>query len=106
MSQRINFKIGRSITINVGNYEMIKPTIEIELLDVPLDNVGDIYSSTAELIDELFKIEEANQYIEVKSIRETKIGKHISSIAENIEKIEKSVIESLSKINKSVSERN
>jgi len=75
-----NLKISRTITVNCGNYESIKPSIELEVLDVPVDKVDTVYASMSDVLDNLFQLEQANLYVELKEIRDSKIYEHIKSI--------------------------
>ena len=77
---KTNLKISRIMTVNCGNYESIKPTVELEVLGVPVDKVDTVYASMGEILDSLFQLEQANLYVELKEIRESKIHEHIKSI--------------------------
>lgn len=76
----VNFKVGRSAVINVKNYESIKPFVEVEVLNIPVTSVDSVYAKVSEVLDSLFQLEEANLYCEIKSIRNSGIEDHISSI--------------------------
>ena len=77
---KANLKISRTMTVNCGNYESIKPTVELEVLGVPVEKVDTVYASMGEVLDNLFQLEQANLYVELKEIRDSKIHEHIKSI--------------------------
>jgi hypothetical protein len=77
---KANFSINRTSTINVGNFESIKPNINIELKNVSVNKIDDVYKELSSIIDELYQLEQANLYADIKSIRNTGIDKHIKSI--------------------------
>jgi len=78
----VNFKVERSMTINIGNFESIKPLVGVEVLGVPVENVDIVYKEVGEILDKLVQLEQANLYIEMKEIKRTGISEHIKSIIE------------------------
>lgn len=73
-------KVSRTLTINVGNFESIKPSVEIELDNVPIKKIDEVYQALGNVLDGLFQLEQANLYVELKSIHNVGIKKHIGEI--------------------------
>ena len=80
MAVKIDFEISRGNTINVGDYESIKPFVGIKIKDVPMGKVKEVYSHVSDMIDDLYDLEVANSYANIKTIRNSNIDSYVKSI--------------------------
>ena len=102
---KTNFFIYRSSTISVKNYESIKPNVGIEIKDIPVNKIDEAYKELSNVIDELYQLEQANLYADIKSIRHTGIDNHIKSIInQDFEKMSERITISLSSLDKIANE--
>jgi len=102
---KTNFFIYRSSTISVKNYESIKPNVGIEIKDIPVNKIDEAYKELSNVIDELYQLEQANLYSDIKSIRHTGIDNHIKSIInQDFEKMSERITISLSSLDKIANE--
>ena len=102
---KTNFFIYRSSTISVKNYESIKPNVGIEIKDIPVNKIDEAYKELSNVIDELYQLEQANLYADIKSIRHTGIDDHIKSIIDqDFEKMSERITISLSSLDKIANE--
>jgi len=68
---KIDLTIGRSATINLGNFNSMKPTISITIHDID-GNLDEAYNKMSEIADALFLLETINLGSEV--VTAIKIG--------------------------------
>lgn len=54
---KVDVSVTRSMTINTGNYESIKPTVTLTVRDVDSNRVDDAYLALDKVIGGLFKME-------------------------------------------------
>lgn len=54
---KVDISLTRSLTINTGNYESIKPTVTISVRDVDPSKLGDLYQNIDEVLTGLIKFE-------------------------------------------------
>jgi|SRR6056297_1363245 len=96
---KANLNINRTSTINIGNYESIKPNVGIEMKDVDIKKIDIVYKELSNVIDDLYQLEQANLYADSKSIRNTGIDEHVRSIIDqDFEKMSNRITVSLSSL--------
>jgi len=96
---KANFTINRTSTINVKNFESIKPNIGIEIKDIDVKKIDTVYKELSSIIDDLYQLEQANLYADLKSIRNTGIDEHVRSIIDqDFEKMSNRITVSLSSL--------
>jgi len=89
----------------IKNYESIKPNVGIEIKDIPVNKIDEAYKELSNVIDELYQLEQANLYSDIKSIRHTGIDNHIKSIInQDFEKMSERITISLSSLDKIANE--
>jgi hypothetical protein len=103
---RVNFKVGRTETINIKNFESIKPLVEIEVLNIPIDSVDMVYTNISDLLDSFIQLEQSSLYCDMKSIRKTGIDDHIKSIInQDFDNLRSNIKVTLGDINKNVEDK-
>jgi len=89
---KVNLSVTRTLTINTGNYESIKPSVTLTVVDVDPDNVSDAYLAVEEAISGLIKMEILNCYSDGKKLSEgidrycRDVNNNMAEIGTNIEK--------------------
>jgi len=54
---KVDINVSRTLTINTGNYESIKPSVSLTVKDVDNDKVSDVYLSLETALSGLLKME-------------------------------------------------
>ena len=100
MTTLTDLEVSRSNTINIGNYEFIRPMLSIKVKDIPIEMIANVYPKLSELLDGVYEIEIANLYANSKEIKRDGINKFVTSIIEqDFDKFNKNVEILLSDIN-------
>lgn len=87
----IDISVTRSLTINTGNYESIKPTVTLTARDIVPTNVADAYLALDDAISGLIKMEIVSCTGEMKKVSDgldrycTHVNSRMQEIGENIE---------------------
>lgn len=82
----------RTLTINTGNYESIKPSVTLTVTDVDPDNVSDAYLAVEEALSGLISMEILNCASDGKKVSEgidvycRNVNGNMPEIGANIEK--------------------
>ena len=64
----VDVSVTRSLTINTGNYESIRPTVTLTARGVAPENVDDAYLALEEAITGLLKMEILNCHSEARKV--------------------------------------
>lgn len=100
-------KIGRTQTINAKNYEMIKPNVELEVSDIPVEEVSSVYFQMNDIVTHLFQIEQAELYADLVEIRDKGLVEHIKSIIkQDFDVIKNNIDTALNKITSKIEKQN
>jgi hypothetical protein len=84
--------VTRTLTINTGNYESIKPSVTLTVTDVDPDNVSDAYLAVEESLSGLISMEILNCASDGKKVSEgidsycRNVNGNMAEIGANIEK--------------------
>lgn len=97
--KKIDITIGRTMTINTGNYQSVKPTVSITLKDVDSDNLEEMNAAVGELVEQLLKIETVKATGQIKELEKEGHMGYCKTILETIDDIETSIEENLGIIN-------
>jgi hypothetical protein len=54
---KVDINVSRTLTINTGNYESIRPSVSLTVKDVDNDKVSDVYLSLETALSGLLKME-------------------------------------------------
>jgi hypothetical protein len=74
---KIDVKVERSMTLNTGNYQSIKPTVSFTIHDVPEVEVPVMYRKISELLDATMGLEILNLGNEMDTLKERGISEYI-----------------------------
>ena len=66
---KVDVSVTRSLTINTGNYDSIKPTVTLTVKDIDPEKASDAYLYLDDAITGLMRIEILNNYGEMKRIQ-------------------------------------
>jgi len=94
----MDLNINRSMTLAPQQFENIKPSVSINLKDIPPEKAGELYKSIDTLANNLFKLEFLNQYAIFKDIKERGFNEYSQEITEDIDNIVKELNESIDNI--------
>lgn len=89
---RVDVSVTRSLTINTGNYESIRPTVTLTARDISPENVGDAYLALEVAITGMLKMEVLNCHSEGRRVSDgldrycRDVNNNLQEIGENIEK--------------------
>jgi len=79
---KVRLRLGKSMTINTGNFQSIKPSIEIEV-ETNIDKLNEVSNTLTELIEKRFQIEVAELYAEQMNIDSKTIKKYTMDTFKN-----------------------
>jgi hypothetical protein len=96
---KIDITIGRTITINTGNYQSTKPTVEFTLKDVDVKDVEIMAASISSIVEDLLKIETVKASGQIKELEKEGYMGYCRTILETVDDIEKSIEYNLGVIN-------
>ena len=96
---KVNVEVSRSLTLNVGDYESIKPQVTITATDVDADKAADAYLCIEEALTGLMQMEVMNCFAAKKKWGEHGGHKFCSDVVQNQEKIGTGVESALAKLN-------
>ena len=99
MSKKVDITIGRTMTVNTGNYQSVKPTVSITLKDVDIGQGEEYGNALSDLVGELLKIETVKATGEIKELEKEGHMGYCKSILETIDDIEATITEKLGIIN-------
>lgn len=91
--------LSRSLTINTGNYQSIRPSVDLTIDDVPLDKAADVYIEMTHVIEGMLKNEVLRTKQEIDDISKSLIS-YCSTVEGNLSKIGDNVESSLNEIQK------
>lgn len=95
----MDIKIGRTITVNTGNFQSVKPSVEIDLKNVDVDKCEDMAVTLSSLVENLLKIEIVKSVGQIKDLEKEGHMEYCKNILESIDDIEKSIETSIGLIN-------
>ncbi|KFZ26572.1 MAG: hypothetical protein KQ78_01208 [Candidatus Izimaplasma bacterium HR2] len=93
----VDVSITRSLTVNVGNYESIKPTVTLTARDINPIDISGVYSAIDTAITGLIKFEIINCISESKLVN-SGIDQHCKNVIKNSEEIGNEIEIALSKL--------
>ena len=96
---KVNLSVTRTLTINTGNYESIKPSVSLTVTDIDPDNVGDAYLALEEAVTGLIKMEIMNCASEGKKVNEG-VDRYCRDVHSNMAEIGENIEKSLHELNK------
>lgn len=99
MSKKVDITIGRTLTVNTGNYQSVKPSVLITLKDVDIEDVENICLPLSVIVEDLIKIETVKATGQIKEIENEGHMGWCKSVLETIDDIEESITENLGIIN-------
>lgn len=89
---KVDISVSRTLTINTGNYESIKPSVSITVKDVDITNTADVYLTLDDALTGLLQLEILNCSNEKEEVNDglsqycKVVEDNIVSIGDNIEK--------------------
>ena len=95
---KVDVSVTRSLTINTGNYDSIKPTVTLTVRDIDPEKASDAYLLLDNAITGLMKIEIMTNYGEMKKIQ-SGIDGYCRSIQPNVPEIGAKIEKNLEKLN-------
>lgn len=69
---KIDVTVTKGITVNMGNYENVRPEITLNAKDIDPDKVNRVYELLTEIADDMFSLEIAKQIDMLDSVRKTR----------------------------------
>lgn len=96
---KINLSVTRTLTINTGNYESIKPSVTLTVTDIAPANVSDAYLALEEAITGLIKMEVLNCHSESRKVSEG-IDRYCRDVHANMAEIGANIEKSLNELSK------
>jgi len=97
---KMDITIGKTITINTGNYQSVRPTVSITLKDVDISESEKTYRSLSILVDQIFNIEALNCSDVLQTLREEGgYTGYCKSVIDQLDDIEKTIEKELNVIN-------
>lgn len=69
---KIDVTVTKGITVNMGNYENVRPEITLNAKDINPDKVNLVYELLTEIADDMFSLEIAKQIDMLDSVRKTR----------------------------------
>lgn len=69
---KIDVTVTKGITVNMGNYENVRPEITLNAKDIDPDKVNLVYELLTEIADDMFSLEIAKQIDMLDSVRKTR----------------------------------
>lgn len=85
---KIDLSIDRSITLNAGNYNSIKPTIGITIKDVDQTKASDAYIKISNMLDALLAKEVIRLYDEMYDIDKIGLKNYVMELKKQEETID------------------
>lgn len=95
---KVDVSITRTITINTGNYQSIKPTVTLTVKDVDSGQVPEAYQALDEAATGLFQLEVVNNAMEMRKI-EQGLDAYCREIVEGAEHTTQNIEDNLNKLN-------
>ncbi len=95
---KLDVSVTRSLTINTGNYESIRPTVTLTAREIEADKVGDVYLSLEEALTGLIKLEIVSCASENRLVGDG-LDRYCQDIVRRQEEIGEDIEKSLEKIN-------
>ena len=83
---KIDFSITRTLTINTGNYESIKPSVSLSIKDVEADKVSDAYLALDDALTGILKLEISNCSSELEKIHNG-LSQYCRTVDSNVQQI-------------------
>ena len=96
---KIDCSITRSLTINTGNYESIKPTVTLTVKDVEPSGLGEMYHSMDEVLTGLLKFEIINCSSEGRLVN-SGLDEYCKTVVRNSESIGNDIDTALTNIDR------
>ena len=96
---KVNLSVTRTLTINTGNYESIKPSVTLTVADVDPEKVGDAYLALEEGISGLLKLEVMACASERQKAGEG-LDRYCREVHSNMQEIGENIEKSLTELNK------
>jgi len=96
---KVDLSVTRSLTINTGNYESIRPTVTLTAREVDVKNAGDVYLSLDEALTGLLKLEIVNCVSENKLVNSGLDG-YCKNVLRNQEEIGEGIERSLNSLDR------
>jgi hypothetical protein len=96
---KLDLNITRTITVNTGNYESVKPTVGITVKDVDVSDIESLYSNIQTIADVLLKFEIVQSTAVVKSTNKG-IDSFCRNIIDRADELETEIDTALENINK------
>lgn len=88
---KIDINLDRSITLNMGNFNSIKPTVGLTIKDVELKNSKIVYEKISNFLDALLAKEIIKMSEEIKDIEKIGAQKYFTALKEGEQKIDESI---------------
>ena len=84
---KVDISVSRTLTINTGNYESIKPTVSLTVKDVDNDKVSDVYLSIETALTGLLKMEVLACKQEMDTKNSNGLDSYCNTVSSNIQQI-------------------
>ena len=84
---KVDISVSRTLTINTGNYESIKPSVSLTVKDVDNDKVSDVYLSLETALTGLLKMEVLACKQEMSSKTSSGLDVYCNTVESNIQQI-------------------
>ncbi len=88
MGKKVDLTINKSISLSMGNYNTIKPTVGLTVKDIDSDDLGKEYKKATAYTDALLAREILSLSDEVLSADRIGISKYISALENSITKLD------------------
>ena len=88
MGKKVDLTINKSISLSMGNYNTIKPTVGLTVKDIDSDDLGKEYKKATSYTDALLAREILSLSDEVLSADRIGILKYISALENSITKLD------------------
>lgn len=69
---KVDVTVSKGMTVNMGNYENVRPEVTLTAKDVDPEDVNQTYDILAEIADDMFNIEIAKQIDLLDSVRKSR----------------------------------
>jgi Ribonuclease G/E len=88
---KLDITLDRSMTLNMGNYNSIKPTVGLTVKDVDSKMAKEVYNHVSNLLDALLAKEIIKLSEEMNAISKIGIEKYTDEISKQGDKIEREI---------------
>lgn len=96
--KKIDINISRTLTINTGNYESIKPSVNLTVKDIDADQAENVYGNLQTIMDVLIKFEVVQATALSKSVNRKGIDDFCKDVLNESDNLGEEVNKALSEL--------